>query len=175
MAFGECPALRRHFRVRMLCTPLAILWHPLTSFNGLMVCHPHTITIILISLISHADTSQRLISVLPMHCIIQDCAKTHDYRSNLEFIAKGHGGNAWGWHGRGGIANISSGGMGRRWGALLTIRYILNVYRDFWIIEYFWGIFWMFIGTFGSSNIFGVYFRFHFPFPISSKWHTNSI
>jgi len=30
-----------------------------------------------------------------MHCIIQDCAvdasKTHDYRSNLEFIAKGDG------------------------------------------------------------------------------------
>ena len=60
-----------------------------------MVCHQHTITIILIYLISHADTSQRLISVLPMHCIIQDCAvdasKTHDYRSNLEFIAKGDG------------------------------------------------------------------------------------
>ena len=36
---------------------------------------------------------------------------------------------------------FSSGGLGRRWGALLTIRYILNVYRDFWIIEYFWGIF----------------------------------
>jgi len=84
-----------------------------------------------------------------MHCIIQDCAvdasKTHDYRSNLEFIAKGDGDDMAimledGLVG-GGIASISSGVLGRRWGALLTIRYILNVYRGFWIIEYFWGIF----------------------------------